>query len=985
MASAWRQFNFFQSVGVKDATNSSLSGPAPISIDLNDSIISAGKDWVFVGRRLGTLHALDQQFREVADIPAYLDGRIDHVLACTGQLVATIGEESSGSRVLKVWELRKIGSSERLSFKHLSAVVVHTDQPYPITCFAALRDLGHVAVGFSNGKVILIKGDLARDRGAKQRVVYEGEEPITRLEFLLSETTTTLYIFSTSKLLTLTTSNANGKSVTQIPRVMESVGAALGCVTKDESKNEIIVVRQDAIYVYGIHGRGPCFALEGPKTLVHTHGDYVIVIRPPNGATKSSFTSGNSGLAESMDGGSQVTVLNTAHKFIAHSGYFSQGLKTIFSRGEALYLLTLDGKLFNLQELEIEPKLDILFAKNMYTLALNLAQESGADESLLNSIQLRYGDFLYSKGEYEQSVSQYVLAVRRCQASTVMRKFLEAQHIPLLTEFLEALHNARLANADYTTLLLNCYAKLDRREKMAAFIRDEAEHPIDLDIAVALCRQASYFDEALALAAKHRNHTICLGIMIEDQRSFGAALAYIRKLREPSDIGIILNNFGRELMLNIPAETTKIFIDFYTGSFMPENNVQPQTVSVSPHPAATGYGGTIYDSMINSRYTQVLPSLPSLDMSLFNPMKRTASNTSPIVSKSHELSEHEQISASVNEERGYNVPNPRTAFPIFADFPLHFVQFLEAILERQSDVAEDTQRSEVVSTLLELYLRQARDTPAKADRTWETKAKALMQTEADCLENSKAMLIFHLSKFEEGSLLLQERAGRREDVFRSRCTVGDTVGVIKLLRQYGEEEPIMYTLALKYFISSPKTVQEAGPELATVLSKIQEKRLLAPLQVVQALSSNAVATVGIVKEYLSSMIERERKEIASNQSLIASYRKETEEKAREVTDLATNARVLQVSRCSGCSGTLELPVVHFLCKHSFHQRCVTVATEEISCPICLESSNTVKAIIKNKTELAERQEFFKEGLAASRDKANFLFSRLDLNIEQAVT
>lgn len=36
-------------------------------------------------------------------------------------------------------------------------------------------------------------------------------------------------------------------------------------------------------------------------------------------------------------------------------------------------------------------------------------------------------------------------------------------------------------------------------------------------------------------------------------------------------------------------------------------------------------------------------------------------------------------------------------------------------------------------------------------------------------------------------------------------------------------------------------------------------------------------------------------------------------------DLKTQARVFQNNRCSACQAPLDLPAVHFLCMHSFHQ------------------------------------------------------------------
>ena len=99
-------------------------------------------------------------------------------------------------------------------------------------------------------------------------------------------------------------------------------------------------------------------------------------------------------------------------------------------------------------------------------------------------------------------------------------------------------------------------------------------------------------------------------------------------------------------------------------------------------------------------------------------------------------------------------------------------------------------------------------------------------------------------------------------------TAKDTPGVIKALRKYGPEEPRLYVDALAYFASSPKILEEAGDELEVVLKRIEGDGLMAPLQVIQALSNNGVVTMGMIKQYLSENIERERKEIINVSSPI---------------------------------------------------------------------------------------------------------------------
>ena len=61
-----------------------------------------------------------------------------------------------------------------------------------------------------------------------------------------------------------------------------------------------------------------------------------------------------------------------------------------------------------------------------------------------------------------------------------------------------------------------------------------------------------------------------------------------------------------------------------------------------------------------------------------------------------------------------------------------------------------------------------------------------------------------------------------------------------------------------------------------------------------------------------------------DRQLIDSYRAETTVKLQEVTALSDeyNPVVFHVTKCSSCNGQLDLPAVHFMCKHSYHQRCV---------------------------------------------------------------
>ena len=159
---------------------------------------------------------------------------------------------------------------------------------------------------------------------------------------------TTLYLATTGRILTLT---ITGKGQGQPAKVLEDTGCGVGCMTFDEANGDIVVVRDDAIHYYGVNGRGPSFAYEGPKQLVSIFGDYVGIVSPPKSATPTK-TNGlrrfGGNRADELFNTSTFALLDTDLKFIAHTETLVSQVKALFIEWGDLFLLTLDGKVGHL-------------------------------------------------------------------------------------------------------------------------------------------------------------------------------------------------------------------------------------------------------------------------------------------------------------------------------------------------------------------------------------------------------------------------------------------------------------------------------------------------------------------------------------------------------------------------------------------------------------------------------------------------------------
>jgi hypothetical protein len=193
--------------------------------------------------------------------------------------------------------------------------------------------------------VTVVRGDLIHDRGARQRTVFEGEEPITGIEFRQGSITT-LYIATTGRISTLVIS---GRGQGQPARTLEETGCGVGCMTIDQSTRDVVVAREDGIYHYGLHGRGPVFAYEGPKQSVNIFKDYVAVVSPPQTTTSNraapvrtfGFTQ-----ADNLFTSSNITILNTDLKFIAHQESIKSQVRLLFMEWGHMFMLSLDGKVY---------------------------------------------------------------------------------------------------------------------------------------------------------------------------------------------------------------------------------------------------------------------------------------------------------------------------------------------------------------------------------------------------------------------------------------------------------------------------------------------------------------------------------------------------------------------------------------------------------------------------------------------------------------
>ena len=290
--------------------------------------------------------------------------------------------------------------------------------------------------------------------------------------------------------------------------------------------------RDDAVYVYGAESKGGVYAFEGRKSVVSLFGSYIVVISPPSVESKSIRSTISNIISRAPDAveQSKISILDVENKFIVHSGSVTGGVKEVFSSWGNLYLITTDGEINELTEKDMTTKLDILYSRNLHQLAIQFAESANLPPKQTNGIVAKYADYLFSRGEYDAAIQQYLRALDSINPSEVIRKYLDVQRIANLVQILEELHAQKRANSDHTTLLLNCYARLKDVDQLERFIKSEGEGEFDVDTAIQVCRQGRYYEQAAYLAQKYGENDTYISILVENLKQYSKALNFIKTL-----------------------------------------------------------------------------------------------------------------------------------------------------------------------------------------------------------------------------------------------------------------------------------------------------------------------------------------------------------------------------------------------------------------------------------------------------------------------
>lgn len=962
LLSSWRQFQLFEFTPIKDPN---FNTKEPLYSDTSLTAINASDNY-FVIAIDSFLKIVDHDLIIIKTFLAYdVDYRITFIQPVLNlNLIVTLAEKQGYPSILKLWDLNKIiqiNNDEELKFKYISQIIItNSDNSFPISTFKFNFDLTIFAIGYTNGKVILIRGDVLRDRGSKQRIIYESNDPITGLEIYKNEY---LFITTTSKIINTSLINRSK------PEIISKSGVDLYCQTFDHEKGQLIVGNHAYIKFYNNYQKIKTinYQINKSKVVWLARKNYLLIISPEESKNKKLT--------------SRVIILDLYNN---HSNFNllipNAIINLIFFQKNQIYLLSSDGILYRLNEKPINQQIESIIQRDLYPIAYDLAKQNGLPISSCLRIQKLYANHLYQNSKFDESIDIYIKCLdllgdneteKKSQVidgstetetdldiddeefiMNVITKFKDVQNISNLTKFLKSLHTKSLANNDHITLLVCCYCKLKLTNDLDSFI-DEFDENLDLDfpLIINLFKECGYFKQVIKLLVKLNQPGSIVDIYLHDLIKPKRALNYIKTL--PIDeLLLILIDQSKTLLDYYPIETTELLINVFTGKYIPQEIVE------------------------NDNESQ--------EYSTLNPL----TSYHAFVNFISGFKTENEPESKISSEPTYLPPRPSLIFPSFIEHTNEFVIFLEACIETFDKYqGNPNDKKELIMTLLEMYLKLSKS--VSDSQHWLKNAEKLIEANSSNIDNSELLLVSHVYGFPAGEVMAQQQAGYEESVFTSYQVAGDVKRCFAIVKKYGDSKPELYKSMIKLTVSSEENFLqlEDVKDFQFLLQKIQQYKLINPLELLQILTGNPqkqlFLTLGLIKDYLIDYIDQQNREIANNTKLMESYEVESTKNSHKLTELTKTPFIIRKTNCDGCLQRLDYPMIHFKCKHSYHQRCINNSLiantnplidlkNSKQCPKCFDEFEEIKSLRFNQFKSKDDFEYFETSLNDAKDKFKFM-------------
>ena len=834
-------------------------------------------------------------------------------VAVVGSHVLTLGVDSSYS-ALKVWRTGSEGEPTCISTLRFSP----DDTPTAL----AVRSRGDstllTAVGFADGAVVLLRGDVIRERVNRKRIAPSPGEmsenrPVVALRFLDDDT---LFLATEASVAAIHCADDHRT-------VLDTRGAARGahCTLLHHSQ-QFCVAREEALYFFTHVGRGPClaFATAVPEGYVCAYGKYLV-----HGG-----------------GDGEVVAYDITNKVLAYKG--KGDVCAVFEDADGTALLCMkDGTVRRLTEVPLRKRVNMLLDRELYVPAVALARtETRTNEmnrELLTSAVRRYAEHLIEKNDYDGAAAQLVDIINgpAVEPSWVITRLVEQPGLRSgLRMYLEALHAAGKAAFVHTKVLITCYRH--DRERAAVLPKctpDETATTNDdhvcnvfanvdwtteqVDSAIGMCRNAGLYRVAESLARGKKRNVALAQVLVHDLDEKAAALALLNSIEGEAEVSAVLDAVARSLLVQISAP----FVDFLANAIC-KSSVRAAQNMKQPVIQLKDYAHLFAD---RPRWYAVL-----LERVLARPGGLPAQTVPGTWLELFESLVCVDIAERVAASGTYASSNAGIS------------------MDAQS-MDMDDMRSSLSSLPSTVFGAQRNRTPRVGRR-----ALKILQSRRSMIDPRKALRIAEVHGHDSCLEYLYEYLRMYRELGVCLRQNENEKALLRAARRHGEREPQLWLEALRYFAPracdelvlredrfgrhasddedgglrsrshSPAMRMRGTPAidgLNEVMTALSRSAVVTTLEIVDIVTDACPdAPLALVGEFIEKSVAAMNRRAVQEEYNGVRLAVELGELRKEAQRLGEEAVVMRPQPCAACDEPAAVPMMHFFCGHSYHAACL---------------------------------------------------------------
>lgn len=809
-------------------------------------------------------------------------------------------------------------------------------------------DLFSAAVGFDDGSVSVLNGDILGERASRVRVATAPGEmstarPVVFAEFagplLFCVTEGSVVAISMAVASTPHTHQRGDRSYHR--DVLDTRGAPrrqMCCVLGGSA--ELVVAREEALYFFNRDGRGPCLAFpsEGETASISHVGPYVLHSTGP-------------GL---------VVAYDLANKLIAYRGK-GEVLCVFPDMGQdppSALLCMVDGSMLRLSEARLQERVSMLLSRGLYIPAVALARAQsnstpGRPAPLLTQAIRRYAEFLMSKGRYGDAAEQLVGTIGgNVEPSWVITRLVEQSGLRSgLRLYLEALHAAGRAEFVHTKVLITCY----RHDRARATIlgAKEADKTTDeyvikvlsgvdwteaqVDVAIDMCRDAGLHKVAERVARSCGRHVRLATTLVDDLNDVPGCLSLLKSLPQIEAVHV-LRACARQLLVRDPAS----FVSYLADEICKSTAVMP--------------AGTSDPVVRLSDYVHLFVDMPRWRAIL---LERVLGRPGGILAAHAPKAWLMLFESLVCVDVGDRFQQEANAAPLPPS----------SMLPRRIGPANLESPQKPVRSDPGVLTRHK----AEGNVTHQIGRRALkiLQSRRSAIDLRDALRISELYGHDPCLEYLYEQLRMYKELGVSLRMTRNGQSLLRACRRHGEREPLLWLEAIRLFAplaanklddnaSVPEAENEDRDEVRLVQSQseVQEQDanknrgifvegfvgtlghtpqevleeaiialdhsgIMSPVEIVDAVTDSCPgASWGLVREYFERAVVSLARNAAEEEHIALRLDSELADLRQEVTRLGEEAVLIKPRVCTACEDGISVPAVHFFCGHSFHASCL---------------------------------------------------------------